>query len=131
LPENWSVQDLLATHRSEPHNPMLASAFFRAGMIESWGRGIEKITNTCQNAGNRVPAIEFKRNCEFSVIFYSDVNIITGVSENGIAKDTVKDTLNKTQRKLLALLSANPRITTKAISMALGVNEHNATLSSV
>jgi ATP-dependent DNA helicase RecG len=81
LPENWSVQDLLATHRSEPHNPMIANAFFRAGMIESWGRGIEKITNACRIAGKREPTIEFKRNREFSVTFFSDVNIITGVKQ--------------------------------------------------
>jgi ATP-dependent DNA helicase RecG len=28
-----------------------ANAFFRSGYIESWGRGIEKITDYCQKAG--------------------------------------------------------------------------------
>jgi predicted HTH transcriptional regulator len=48
-------------------------AFFRSGMIESWGRGIEKITEACQNAGKPAPVIEYKHNREFSVMFYSDV----------------------------------------------------------
>ena len=77
LPENWSVQDLLTTHRSEPHNPMIANAFFRAGMIESWGRGIENITNACKAAGKREPTFDFKRGREFSVLFYSDEGITT------------------------------------------------------
>jgi ATP-dependent DNA helicase RecG len=125
LPENWSVQDLLTTHRSEPHNPMIANAFFRAGMIESWGRGIEKITKTCINEGKREPAIEFRKNREFSVTFYSDVNIITGVTSNGVSKDTVKDTVKDTQQKILVLLSENPHLTAKAISAELGINERN------
>lgn len=29
----------------------LAAAFFRAGYIESWGRGIDKIKNECKSAG--------------------------------------------------------------------------------
>ena len=125
LPENWSVQDLLATHRSEPHNPMIANAFFRAGMIESWGRGIEKIAETCRNAGKREPAIEFKKNREFSVTFYSDVNIITGVKFNGVPKDTIKDTINYAQRKILNLFLTNPNLSANAISVELGINGRN------
>lgn len=30
-------------HSSQPYNPDVANAFFRAGMIETWGRGIERI----------------------------------------------------------------------------------------
>jgi len=38
-------------HRSLPHNPDIANTFFRAGFIESWGRGIEKICNLCKEYG--------------------------------------------------------------------------------
>jgi len=31
LPDNWTVETLLSAHRSEPHNPMIASTFFRSG----------------------------------------------------------------------------------------------------
>jgi ATP-dependent DNA helicase RecG len=43
LPLNWTVERLLAKHASQPFNPDVANAFFRAGYIESWGRGIERI----------------------------------------------------------------------------------------
>ncbi len=39
LPESWTVDNLLREHPSIPYNPDIAQAFFRAGLIESWGRG--------------------------------------------------------------------------------------------
>ncbi len=49
MPENWTMEKLLGKHPSQPYNPLLANAFFRAGYIEAWGRGIEKIA---RNVGN-------------------------------------------------------------------------------
>lgn len=37
---------------------MLASAFFRTGYIESWGRGIEKILRECQKHGIPIPVFD-------------------------------------------------------------------------
>ena len=51
FPENWTAETLLQKHRSLPHNPDIASTFYRAGFIESWGRGIEKICRICKNYG--------------------------------------------------------------------------------
>ena len=42
LPEGWTVETLLSSHRSMPYNPDIANTFFRAGEIEAWGRGIER-----------------------------------------------------------------------------------------
>lgn len=46
FPANWTAETLMQKHRSLPHNPDIANTFFRAGFIESWGRGIEKILPT-------------------------------------------------------------------------------------
>lgn len=51
LPPDWTLDKLLGKHPSCPFNPLLASAFFRAGYIESWGRGIEKIERECREHG--------------------------------------------------------------------------------
>ena len=40
------------------NNPDIANAFFRAGMIESWGRGIEKIIHQCLLAGLPPPVFD-------------------------------------------------------------------------
>ena len=58
LPSDWSVEQLTGEHSSRPHNPGIAYAFFRAGMIEAWGRGIRRIAHVCETAGN--PAPEWK-----------------------------------------------------------------------
>lgn len=43
LPKNWTVDTLMKPHKSEPFNPSIAHVFYRAGYIEAWGRGIQKI----------------------------------------------------------------------------------------
>ena len=51
LPEGWSLEKLLGQHPSRPFNPDVANAFFRAGEIETWGRGIQRILEACREAG--------------------------------------------------------------------------------
>lgn len=45
LPNGWNIERLTGSHGSKPFNPDIANTFFRAGFIESWGRGIEKIAD--------------------------------------------------------------------------------------
>ena len=59
LPEGWTQKTLLAPHQSRPPNPDLANTFFRAGEIEAWGRGIERIFSACKAAGTPKPRIRF------------------------------------------------------------------------
>ena len=49
---------LFAPHESLPWNPLIARAFFRRGMIESWGRGTIKMAELVRQAGLPVPEIE-------------------------------------------------------------------------
>ena len=44
-------------HASRPFNSDIADAFFRAGMIESWGRGTERMFAECASAGVSAPAL--------------------------------------------------------------------------
>ena len=55
FPSDWTVDSLLQRHQSRPYNPRIASAFFRAGYIESWGRGIQKIMDVCSEYGTPMP----------------------------------------------------------------------------
>jgi ATP-dependent DNA helicase RecG len=55
LPDDWTVERLKRKHSSQPFNPDIANAFFRAGMIESWGRGIERIFQACRTNGSPLP----------------------------------------------------------------------------
>lgn len=52
---------------------MIANTFFRAGFIEAWGRGIEKIKESCREAGNPIPKYTIKRE-DIMVMFQSLVS---------------------------------------------------------
>lgn len=58
LPLDLTVEKLFQSHRSIPRNPLIAEVCYRVGYIDSWGRGIEKITDACKAAGLPEPIIE-------------------------------------------------------------------------
>ena len=58
LPLGWSAETLTAKHKSRPYNPNIAEAFFRAGLVEAWGRGIAKVQAVCQAQGYPEPRFE-------------------------------------------------------------------------
>ncbi len=55
LPEKWTARKLFTQHASCPYNPLIANAFFRAGEIEAWGRGIQRIVDACKEANTPKP----------------------------------------------------------------------------
>ncbi len=58
LPEGLTIEDLKQKHSSRPFNPIIASVFFKGGLIEAWGRGTINIINECLNAGLPEPLFE-------------------------------------------------------------------------
>lgn len=58
LPRDWTVDTLMQPHKSVPFNPSIANAFYRAGYIEAWGRGIQKIFDECKEHG--IPDPDYK-----------------------------------------------------------------------
>ena len=43
MPEGYNTEVLLGSHLSKPRNKLIASVFYKAGFIENWGRGIDKV----------------------------------------------------------------------------------------
>ena len=58
LPEGWTVDTLMEQHESKPYNPDIARVFYRAGFIENWGQGIQKICDECKGIGAELPVYE-------------------------------------------------------------------------
>jgi ATP-dependent DNA helicase RecG len=62
------VEDLVVPHESKPWNPLIASVFYRRGIIETWGSGTLKMIELNQSAG--IPAPEFiATRHSFTVVF--------------------------------------------------------------
>ncbi|MGS2762746.1 ATP-binding protein [Sinomicrobium sp. M5D2P9] len=58
LPDELNIEMLKGKHPSHPRNKTIAEIFFKAGYIETWGRGISMIMDTCREAGLPEPTIE-------------------------------------------------------------------------
>lgn len=53
-----TVADLFAPHESLPWNPLIARVFYLRGIVEQWGRGIQKMVDLTARAGLPAPEIE-------------------------------------------------------------------------
>ena len=58
LPEELTPADLMKKHASYPRNRNIATVFYKAGFIESWGRGYKKIREEFEKARHPVPTGE-------------------------------------------------------------------------
>ena len=132
LPENWTEADLFAPHTSKPFNPDIANGFFRAGSIEAWGRGIEKISEACRLAGIPKPHYRVRPN-EVMVGFKAKIAIGDAKESEGDTKDDTKsDTKADTKETLdavMAVLRQQPSITRDEIATKLTIS--SATISRI
>jgi ATP-dependent DNA helicase RecG len=55
LPSGITPADLSQEHDSIQRNPIIAEVFHRAGLIEKWGRGTNRVITECQKAGVAPP----------------------------------------------------------------------------
>ena len=58
LPNGYNTEKLLREHLSIPRNKLIASVFYKAGFIENWGRGFDKVVNGFKTAELALPTIE-------------------------------------------------------------------------
>ncbi|WP_341831327.1 ATP-binding protein [Sphingobacterium thalpophilum] len=92
LPENWTVSNLLKSHSSRPYNPDIANAFFRSGYVESWGRGISKMTEQCLAEGLPEPSY-LVEGSDFWVVFKKDIYNTEYLESLGLNSRQVKAVL--------------------------------------
>ena len=113
LPDEWTIKNLTSKHSSQPFNPDIANAFFRAGMIEAWGRGIEKMQEDCKADGVPEPSLRYEKTGLW-------VEFENRVSEKSSEKGSEKSS-EKSSEKILALMRDNPQMTTLEIAESIGI----------
>lgn len=92
LPEDWTINNLLKSHPSRPFNPDIANAFFRSGYVESWGRGISKMTELCVGDGLPKPTF-IVEGSDFWVAFRKDIYHTEHLQSLGLNDRQVKSVL--------------------------------------
>ena len=125
LPENWTVDNLMSKHASKPYNPSIANVYYLAGFIESWGRGIEKICQACDEDGS--PRPEYTINPGDIMIKFTaseDRVIRIGGSQRVTEKVTTKVTVKVTDKEdeVLNLIREDPGYSMDEIAKKLSVS---------
>jgi ATP-dependent DNA helicase RecG len=89
---------LYRPHESLPWNPLIAQAFYRRGIIESWGRGILKMAELTEAVGLSRPSIEAG----------AGAVVVTFYPNTYVAPRTVNHNLTERQRRILQVLGNSP-----------------------
>lgn len=117
LPEELNIGILKGKHPSFPRNKNVAEVFFKAGLIEAWGRGIAVMMDTCLKAGLPEPLIEEVAG-GIQVTFRKDK-----YSKNYL----IQLGLNERQIKAIGYLKQNRNINNSIYQQINGVGKSSAT----
>jgi len=55
LPEGITLSELIELHTSHPRNPIITNVFYRRGLIEAMGMGIQQIMKVCADVKMKPP----------------------------------------------------------------------------
>lgn len=131
LPEAWTLERLLGKHPSHPFNPALANAFFRAGYIESWGRGIEKIHRECREYGVPPPLFDYGMSGLMLTFQANPQQLIAAVGEKEALRllgeidgvrlgerlgEKLGEKLGETRAAIVQAMRHDPKITVKRLA---------------
>lgn len=120
LPDSISIDALTEKHSSHPRNLLIASVFYKAGFIESWGRGIRKINDAFDKAGLEKPKFEeseggllvtFKRN--YPLMDDKRINVTDNVTNN----------VTDRYKAILSMMNNDNKISTTQIATTLKLSK--------
>jgi ATP-dependent DNA helicase RecG len=94
LPDKWTIEKLLSEHSSQPRNRNIALAFYKAGFIENWGRGIEKIRQGVIGSGLKEPLFESDEGGLRITIFRKDAFVSSEGTTFNVEKQQSSDNVS-------------------------------------
>lgn len=117
LPPGWTIEDLLREHTSKPRNRNIAEIFYRAGFIESWGRGIDKIISGIEGSG--LPRPKFEYDCGgVRVTICRNTNVVQDVAQD--VAQGVAQKITAQQQRILEIIQENPKVSRAEIAIQCG-----------
>jgi len=123
------VEDLKRKHPSIPRNKFIADIFFKAGYIEAWGRGIQKIISGFVKAGHPVPTFEELAGGMQVTLYKSVVKSVPLIDSGSPPKlgdklvDKLGDKLGDNQLLILESLKNNPYLSLSQLSSIVGISQ--------
>ena len=123
LPDGITVESLMKEHASRPRNKNIAAVFYRAGFIESWGRGIKKICKAFTEAGLPPPKFdEISNGTRITIERTAAKSIVQGRNVgalNGALNDPLNDPLKV---EILRLVGECPGVNRTRLALRTGRN---------
>jgi len=132
LPRGLSVDDLGTV--SVRRNELIADLFFRLHKVERVGMGIQNMKQALAAAGLRPPS--FLPDAFFRAVFWrapefgpKQAALPSGAQDSGLANGLVDGLANglanglvESQKEMLRLISANPRISKRSMASSTGIS---------
>lgn len=125
LPEGYTQETLFARHSSKPRNHKIANVFFKAGFIDTWGRGFQKIRDGFEADGIPMPKVEnFCGGVRVSIertvfVKLSHVGSSVGSDVTSSVTSLSPVKLSEKQMAILELIRKDSRISVKEMSLVL------------
>ena len=127
LPMGYTEETLMSRHSSKPRNRNIANTMFKAGFIDTWGRGYMKIREGFEAAGIPMPRVQnFCGGVQVSVQRTTFMKMMS-VADN-VTSDVTSDVtslspvqLTKRQRDIINLINENEQISATEMSRVLSV----------
>ena len=134
LPVGYTQETLFRRHSSKPRNLNIANTFFKAGFIDTWGRGYQKIRDGFEPAGIPMPKVEnFCGGVQVTIERTAFMKMVNGhnlVPDN--VPDNVPDTirsvsglskvqLSERQKKICDIVKKDSRASATEMSILLSV----------
>jgi len=85
LPEGVTIEMILREHYSYLRNPRIADIFYRAGLVERYGSGIERIIRAFRDAGTPAPTFS-STPLGFTIDMHTDALTDGALQEMGIGE---------------------------------------------
>lgn len=76
FPPDMSMERLLSSHDSQPHNPIIANVLYKSTVLESWGRGIRLMIEECRRVG--IPEPDFHADGGFVWVIFHYTRTVAG-----------------------------------------------------
>ncbi|WP_281644790.1 ATP-binding protein [Bacteroides zoogleoformans] len=131
LPEGYDESVLYGKHSSKPRNRNIADTMFKAGFIDTWGRGYSKIRDGFKKVGLPIPTV--KSDCGGTLVTFkrgydvaSGKKIIGSDVTSNVTSDVTslsREQLSDRQREISKMIENNPRISVKELSLVLSLSE--------
>lgn len=115
FPANWTAETLMQRHRSEQYNPKIANAFFRAGYVEAWGRGIENMCKLCADYGVKTEYTVHP--CDVMLEFK-----IPRLDASDKRPEKVTEKVTENQAIIIREMEKNPFVTAIGLAKILGIS---------